>query len=250
MIPPSKQEILSRTSLFKTISPPSLKALADICLPKTLRKKEQLFSEGDKAFFLYMLVTGGIRLFKTSPDGRDVVIKMVQPGEMFAEVILFEANRYPVSAVALKTSLVYQIPRHQFICLLEDAGFRNDFIRGLMTKLRFLADQIQYLAVHDVEDRLRMFLRQQYGQISAIVPAMSKKDMAAAISVAPETFSRLLVRLKRDNKLVWEGSRIRVSETFWKDTKLRGPRDPLAGGYAIAAHSRRRLECRRSPLRH
>jgi CRP/FNR family transcriptional regulator len=207
-------EILSRSSLFENISVSSMQALADICLPKNLKKKERLFIEGDKAFFLYVLVTGGMRLYKTSPDGRDVVIKVVKPGEMFAEAILFESDRYPVSAVAVATSYVYQIPKHQFNCLLEKADFRNDFLRNLMLKLRFLAEQIQHLTLHDAEERLRLFIRQQYGRSGQVFANMSKKDMASAIGAAPETFSRLLQRLNKEDKLSWVGGAIKISDSF------------------------------------
>jgi CRP/FNR family transcriptional regulator len=200
--------------MFQNISVSSMRSLADICLPKTLKKKEQLFFEGDKAFFLYVLVSGGVRLYKTAPDGRDIVIKAVKPGEMFAEAILFESDRYPVNAVAVTTSLVYQIPKHQFNCLLEDIDFRNDFLRNLMLKLRFLANQIQHLTLHDVEDRLRLFINQQYGRSGSISVNMSKKDMASAIGATPETFSRLLLRLKKEKKLEWKGNIMAVAETF------------------------------------
>jgi CRP/FNR family transcriptional regulator len=215
-----KQEILSRTSLLQNVSGGSMLALADICLPKNLKKKERLFVEGDKAFFLYVLVTGSVQLFKTSPRGRDVVIKVVKPGEMFAEAILFESDRYPVSAVALKTGLAYQIPKHQFNCLLEKKDFRNDFLRGLMLKLRFLAEQIQYLTVQDVEDRLRLFIGQQFGHESRFMPGMSKKDIAAAIGVTPETVSRLFVRLGEEGKLKWAGREIVIDYDAW-DAKSR-----------------------------
>ena len=148
-----KETILATTSLFQDISSQSRTALADICIPKTVKKKETLFLEGDKGFSLYILVKGNIQLFKTTPDGHEVVIKMVKSGEIFGEVILFEESRYPVSAVALKESLVFLLPKHQFYCLLEREPFRKEFIGILMKKIRYLADQIQYLTHHDVEDR-------------------------------------------------------------------------------------------------
>jgi CRP/FNR family transcriptional regulator len=211
-------EILSRASLFENISPLSMQALADICLPKNLKKKETLFTENDKAFFLYVLVTGGVRLFKTSLGGRDVVIKVVKPNEMFAEAILFESDRYPVSAVAISTSLVFQIPKHQFNCLLEKPDFRNDFLRNLMLKLRFLAGQIQELTHQDVEERLRLFFGRQYGRTGSVNANMSKKDMAAAIGATPETFSRLLLRLKKEGKVRWgKGGIIHINDSFIRE---------------------------------
>lgn len=211
-----KIEILNRTALFGNISPANLSALADICLTKTVEKREVLFFEGDKGYSLYLLVSGNVQLYKTTPEGKDVVIKVIKPGEIFAEVILFEENVYPVSAMALKKSLVYMIPKHQFHCLLENERFRNEFIGILLKKLRYLANQIWYLTSRDVEDRFLMFLEEHHGRKETVRCSLSKKAVAAAIGTTPETLSRLLGRLQEENKLSWEGSKITINPEVWK----------------------------------
>ena len=208
--------IISHTHLFQEISPENRVAIAEICLPKALNKREILFQEKDKGFSLFILVNGAVQLYKTTPDGREVVIKTVKPGEVFGEVIRFEEDRYPVSAVAIKKSTVFMLPKHQFVCLLDRKGFRDDFYAALMKKMRYLAQQIQHLTLHDVEERLLLFLADQYGDNPEFRIALSKKDVAAAIHTTPETLSRLLLRLKEEGKLLWEGQQIRVSPDTWK----------------------------------
>jgi CRP-like cAMP-binding protein len=215
MISYSKSDIIERSNLFSNISSENRAAVADICIAKNIGKKEILFNEGDKGFALFLLVSGSIQLYKSSAD-RDVVIKVVKPLEMFAEVVLFEEDRYPVSAIALKPSLVYMIPKHQFCCLLEDPVFRRDFISNLMRKLRYLAEQIQYLSINDVEDRLRLFLEQQYGRAKEITAGFSKKEVAKAIGTTPETLSRILLRLRQHKSIVWNGKKIEISASFWQ----------------------------------
>ncbi len=211
-----KDKIISQFGFFKDISPSSRKKLADICLSRTVAKKEMLFAEGEKALAAYFCIHGRIQLHKTTRDGRQVVIKIIKPGEMFAEVILFETNRYPVSAVALTKSQLFLMPKHQFHCLLEQADFRNDFIAVIMGKLLYLADQIKCLSTHDVEDRLLLFLRDNYGEETSIRPAITKKDVAAAIGTTPETLSRVLLRLKDQNMLKWEEKLISIDKRAWE----------------------------------
>ncbi|MBD3316245.1 MAG: cyclic nucleotide-binding domain-containing protein [Chitinivibrionales bacterium] len=211
----SREEILARIGLFENITEPNLRALGEICLEKDIAKGRLLFREGDKGYSLYILVTGSVQLYKTAPDGREVVIKVVRSGEMFGEVILFEQDCYPVSAVALRNSRLYAIPKHQFSCLLEREDFRRDFMASLMRKMRYLADKIQYLTAHDVEDRLFLFLEEQFGRSAGFVCHLSKKQVAVAIGTTPETLSRLLLRLKREGKLSWEGKRIEIAAEAW-----------------------------------
>ena len=208
---------LSQSDYFKDISAKSKKLLADICLPKKLKKKEILFLEGNKGHALFFCASGNIQLYKTTQEGKEIVIKMIKPGEMFAEVILFEKTTYPVTAMAVVDSLVYMLPKHDFSCLLEREDFRNDFIATLMKKQRFLADQIKYLTSNDVEERLFLFLKEQFGTQEDIKLSMSKKDVALAIGTTPETLSRTLLRLKNEGQLVWDGNTIQIQNSVWQD---------------------------------
>lgn len=194
--------------LFVNISAAGKQALAGICNSKRFKKKELLFLEGDEGVSLFILLRGSVQLFKVTPEGKEVVIKIVKPGEMFAEVVLFRESTYPVNARALQDSTLLAIPRRRFITLLENSTFRDDFISNLLERLRFLVDQIQYLTNHDVEERFNLFLQNQFGDSSVIETALSKREVAGAIGTTPETLSRLLHRLKREGKLVWEGTKI------------------------------------------
>ena len=201
--------ILSQSDFFRTLNPANRKRLAEICLLKNLKKRELLFIEGDKAHALYLCIRGSIQLYKTSAEGQDVVIKVIKPGELFAEAILFEMDRYPVSAVALEPGKVYMLPKAQFHCLLENRDFRSDFLANLMGKLRYLAEQVQSLTSSDVETRLFRFLKEHYGERKEIKINLTKKDVAAVIGTTPETLSRLLLKLKKEGRLIWEGKLVR-----------------------------------------
>lgn len=199
---------IDNTDFFAGISEKGKELLSEICIPKNLDKKDTLFHEGDSGSAFYLVGGGTIGLYKGVEDGRDVVIKMVNRGEIFAEVVLFEQNRYPVTAVALKPSLVFIIPKAQFTCLLADEQFRNDFMRMLMRKQRYLAERIKFLTMNDVEDRFFLFLKEHYGSAATATLSFSKKDIAAAIGTTPETYSRLIARLVKEEKISVEGKRI------------------------------------------
>jgi len=79
-----------------------------------------------------------------------------------------------------------------------------------MKKQRYLANQIKYLSMHDVEERLFGFIKEQYGKKEQVQLQISKRDIAAAIKTTPETLSRLILRLKNENKLEWTGKIIKI----------------------------------------
>jgi CRP-like cAMP-binding protein len=143
-------------------------------------------------------------------------IRVIGQGEMFAEVVLFEQENYPVSAVALEESLVLMLPRRQVHCLLTEEQFRNAFITILMRKQRHLTERILNLTLHDAEERFFLFLMEQYGPREEYDIPLSKKDIAGAIWTNPETFSRLIQRLKQNGTIVWEQKKLRLRKGFWE----------------------------------
>jgi CRP-like cAMP-binding protein len=209
--------ILENIDFFKGVSRKSRQALASICMSTSLKKNQLLFSEGDEGQSLYILVTGSVSIYKSAPNGRDTIIKVVRPGELFAEVVLFEKADYPASASALKTSTLYALPKRQFHGLLDAPDFRNDFILMLMKKQRYLADRLHSLSSFDVEERFVRFLLEQYGKKEEYYIPLSKKDIASAIGTIPETFSRLLARMQQDGKLSVHGKSVVMGKSFWWD---------------------------------
>ena len=198
-------QFLAESNFFKELSRESVKALAAICSVKELKKRQFLFRESDPGRAIFLLRRGAIQLHKTAPDGSEVVIKIVQPSEVFAEVVLFERENYPVTAVALADSEVIVFPRADVHHLLNTEGFRNDFIAMLMRKQRYLAERIVQQQAHDVESRLLWFLKEQFGTQKTVTLSISKKDIAGAIGTTPETLSRLILKLKKRKLLTWTG---------------------------------------------
>lgn len=194
----------------------NLSRLGEICLPKKITRRDTLFLEGQEGGLFFLLVDGRIQLYRLNPDGREVAIKVVGPGEVFAEVILFESDHYPVCAAALTDCELLAIPSIQFVCLLEDQEFRNDFISLLMKKQRYLTQRIMYLATNDVESRFLGFLDEQYGRGGSYTIQISKKDISTAIGATPETLSRLIQRLTSAGLISWKGKRLTVDESCWE----------------------------------
>ncbi len=207
--------LLAQTTFFEGLATPSREALAAICRPRDLRKRELLFREGDRGEGVFLVASGHIQLYKTTPAGEEIVIKIIKPGESFAEAVLFEADRYPVSAVALTACRLYIVLKQDIENLLGRSDFRRDFITMLMRKQRYLTERIRQLSTQDVAERLLGFLREQYGPRDQIQTVLSKKDIAAAIGVTPETLSRLIPRLKKEMKIVWTGRALRFPAGFW-----------------------------------
>ncbi len=205
-------DLIRQTDFFNEVSERSRKLLSDILIPKTLKKGSIIFNEGDSGHSVYLCGSGNIQLVKHNEDGKDTVIKLIGAGEMFAEVILFERNNYPVTAIALTRTTLYLLPKHQFLCLLEDQTFRGDFISNLMKKLRFLTQQIVNLTTLSVDERLLSFIMEHSNKSGEFDPLISKKEIASIIGTNPETLSRALALLRKKGTISTDGKKFFVTK--------------------------------------
>lgn len=199
---------------FPALSGQSVDMIARYCRLVQYPKNEILFLEGDKGNNFFYLSEGTIKIFKTSPSGQETVLRLQGPGSIFAEVILFEKDEYPVSAASMALSQVLHIPREHFLKLLDESRFRNEFIATLMHKQRYLTDRIMYLTSFDVEERFFRFLIEHYGVRCDYSLDLSKKDIASAIGTIPETLSRLFDRLKSRGVISWESGVLKLKEDY------------------------------------
>ncbi len=209
-------DVLAGAELFGGLSGPEVRRVGEHHRVRRFPRGAMLFLEATEGDAVYVLLSGVVKLFRTTPDGREAVVRMVQPGELFAELILFDEPRYPVSATAVVDSELIEISRTHMQDLLKDERFRNVFVANLIEKLRFLAEQVYVLSSCDVAERLFRFLKERYGRQERYEIALSKKDIAAAIATVPETLSRTLRRLETAGEMRWDGAVLEVSPEAWE----------------------------------
>ncbi|WP_018525783.1 Crp/Fnr family transcriptional regulator [Alkalispirochaeta alkalica] len=205
------------SDLFTHLGEDFLERLGEGLPAREIPRGTILFVEGQEGDHFFCLLRGQVRLFRSTGDGREVTLHMVEAGDLFAEIVLFERDTYPASAVAVEDSLVRAVPRGRLLGLLAEAPLREEFIRNLVGKMRFLSQQLYVLATMDVRQRLARFLAVRFGQVPLITLDLNKQETAAAISVRPETLSRALTSLKEQGLLRWSGKTITVDPRFWED---------------------------------
>ncbi len=202
--------LLKRISLFETLPEDALSSIANIAAPVRAEKGELLFYQGKRAEGFWGLVEGAVKLYKLSASGREQIVAVVEPGEVFAEVALMDGADYPVYAEALEESL---------LLFFNAAGFRDlvrkspevalSMILEMSAKLRHLAGLVEMLSLKEVPSRLAQYILQEArGEI--LVLRVSKGDLARMLGTAPETLSRAFRRLEREGAIRVKGSMIRI----------------------------------------
>lgn len=201
---------LARSAFFANIPEAILTKIAASGSQKIYDKDSFLFWQNDSGDAIFILLEGAIKLFRQSQDGKEVIIKLVKPGEIFAEAILFGNSHYPVSAMAVIQSRLFALRKETFYELLDKREFRDAFLASIMERLRYLTGRIYNLTAYDVEERFFYFLLERYGKQKEYEINISKKEIASTMGTIPETFSRLINRLSKRQILKWQGNHLTI----------------------------------------
>ncbi len=208
--------LLKKIDLFTGLPDDDLGLLTSRGFAREIAAKETVFHQGDRGSYIYVLLSGMVKAARTAFDGTETTVKIFHPGEMFGEVILFNSDIYPASAVAILDSHVFAIQRDSFSTMLARPETRDRLIGALLAKLRYLTDQVHYLNSHDVEERFFRYLKDTWGEKNLYSISLPRREIALAIGTIPETFSRLTMRLTKLGLIRWEGETLTLIDGFWE----------------------------------
>ena len=199
-----KQQILRRIYLFSGVAPADLETLARMAVKKTFPRQATIFWEGKEAQGFHILITGQIKLVKTSPDGKEYIIRLVGAGETFAEAAVFGEIPYPATAIALEDCHTLFFPKTPFLHHLGASPTLARNMLATLSRLMFhLTKQLEDLSLKEVSARLARYIldRCQTTQ-GKIAPGLAcelpttKTHLAAYLGTISETLSRTLSRFK------------------------------------------------------
>ena len=204
--------ILKNSPFFSGLSDPDLDALIAIARIREHPRGELLFSEGEKAVGFFVVLDGKVKVYKLSPDGKERILHIIQPGGTFAEAAIFGDGMYPAYAEPLQVSKLFFLPKDGFLKLLMDNGrISINMIAGLSRFLRQFANQIEDLTFKDVPSRLARYLMDlSKGSRPVFDLPISKTQLASNLGTVSETLSRTLRKLSEDDLIRVDGKTFEI----------------------------------------
>ncbi len=199
--------------LFAGLSKPQYEALVRIAVRHSCRKGERIFSEGDEGTGFYVVVSGRVKIFKVSTEGKEQILHLFGPGESFGEVSVFTGQGFPADAVtAAQTTLLF-FPRLAFSALIKrDPALALNMMASLSRRLMQFAGLIEDLSLKEVPGRLAkylLFLSDKDGD-GGVELDVSKGQLASLLGTIPETLSRILAKMNRRGLIRSRGAQLRI----------------------------------------
>jgi CRP-like cAMP-binding protein len=209
-------EVLRRASLFEGLDDGHLEELLSRSRRRRYDARQTVFLEGDKAQGLYVVVSGRVKVFKTSPKGREQTLMMMGPGEPVGEVAVLSGESYPASAETLEPTEALYVPRQAFLDMVSrEPEVAMRLLSALSARLRSFATLSEDLSLREVGERLAAYLLSlaKEGQVDEVVELdVSKTELSAAVGTVPETLSRAFQQLSRAGAVENQGRKVYIKD--------------------------------------
>jgi CRP/FNR family cyclic AMP-dependent transcriptional regulator len=213
-----REGILKSVPLFSELGPAELQALAQCAVARQYARGAVVFSEGDACEGLYVIESGAVRIFKTSPSGREQVLALERAVSTVAELPVFDGGAYPASVDAAEDSVLLLIRREDFqqLCL-KHPEVAIKVLRVVGRRLRRLVGIVEELSFTTVRRRLAALLvrlakrgGKKTPQGVELTLEGSHQELAAHIGTVRELVSRNLSRLQAEGLVEISGKKILI----------------------------------------
>lgn len=206
------RRFLSNIFLFSSFTEEEFARLESSASLKRFPKGGEVFLEGMDASAFFAVVSGKVKIYKLSPEGKEHILHIHGPGDLVAEAAIFDSMLYPASCMALEDSNLVRIQREGFLTLIKShPELALKMMSGYSRRLRQFVSKIEELSLKDIKSRLVNYLLENSAvenNTTVCRLKYSKKELSALLGTIPETLSRALTFLKQRNLIIEEGNTI------------------------------------------
>ncbi|HET8576834.1 MAG TPA: Crp/Fnr family transcriptional regulator [Methylomirabilota bacterium] len=225
--------LLRQSSVFAGLPTREVEALGAVAIEETYRPRDFVFMEGDPSRWFCLVKTGRVKIVRHSKTGKDVVLELVGPGEIFGGVAVFERRPYPAAAQAAEPTAVIKVPADAVNALAErHPSLIKELALMIGRRLRQAHDSVKSLAVDPVEARLAAALlrlaeregtRSKHGLTLPF--HLTRQSLADMTGTTVETAIRIVSRWLKEGLLADDGARLRVVDVEGLRARAEGEAD-------------------------
>lgn len=203
---------LQTLTFFVGLPQNTLAELVKTAVWRTYNPGEIIFLEGEQASGLYFLQSGWVKVVKSSPAGREQVLRFMEPGDTFNEIVVFANLANPATAIALETAEIWLLPRQSLSqTLRQNPDFAQHAIAKMAERVLHLVNLIADLSLRPVTGRLARLIGD--GAVDGVLSRprwYTQTELAARLGTVPDVVQRALRQLEQDGLIQVERHQIRI----------------------------------------
>lgn len=200
---------ISDIGVFQNISEEELKEIEPYIKRESVKKKGNIFSEGDQPEWFYIVESGKVKITKMSSDGKEIILEIISPGDIFGGVAVMKGFPYPANAIAMENSKIIKISRRNIMRLVDRfPNLMYCIAMNLGDRMKSSHDSLKNIALERVEARIAALLLKLADKVGVKVKEgilidmrLTKQDVADMVGTTVETSIRTFSKFKKEKLL-------------------------------------------------
>lgn len=211
-------EFLTFVPIFSELGNDALEKIEKIGTKKFYNKNEVILMEEEAGTALFVIISGKVKVSRTSHDGREVILTILSESDFFGEMAILDGLTRSATVTAIDNSELFLIQRNDFLNLLYDhPEVSVALLQELTRRLRNADMKIKALSLKDAEGKVATVILQLADDIGKIKQGKVEieklplqQDLANMAGTSRETISRTLHSFAKKGFVEMEGSKLRI----------------------------------------
>ncbi len=199
-------KLLHNLPLFQGLSEEELLTISDLAKTRYYKTGVHIFMQEDPVENVYFLHEGIVKVYKTDINGKEQIVNILQPGNMFPHQGFFRKGTYPAHTIVMEDAVVTNIPIHEFEqFLIQHPNITIKIFRMLGEIIVDLQNRLEEKLLHDTYEQvilLLLRLAKNHGKSFdddrvLLTTSFTNQELANMIGSTRETINRTLNKLKK-----------------------------------------------------
>ena len=205
--------LLARSELFSAFDATAVERIAATAQSVDLQRNQVVFGEGDDAAQLYVVRSGRVAIAKRSADNRESVVALMEEGDLFGEMSLFDGHGRSAEARALEPSELLAVPFSAIRSVLEDEpGLLWHVVELLANRLRVTDSALADTVFLDVTGRTAKRLLEMAGDADQFVLPVTQEELASMVGASRERVNKAISAFIRLGWIEQSDRRYRITD--------------------------------------
>ena len=207
--------MLEYIALFKGMPAAELRVLERYTTRRLFKPNTILFREGDTAHSVYVILSGQVRVYLSTPKGREYTVNTLEPGSYFGELALVDATTRSANVATTQESLLLMLSNPDLVrCMHEQAAVAVNLFQNLALRVRELTNEVRNLALLGKRERLQhlLFDLAEEGEDGVLVirERPTHEQLAERIGASREMVTRIMRELEQSGHVQKRGRRLLI----------------------------------------
>jgi len=218
---PSVISVLGACSMLNPLTETEMQLLGEQSFMAYAERGEMIWLAGSPSHIVAVVGSGFVKMTRSTPQGSEVAIELLGPGQCLGLVVAIEGREYPLSAIAVTHSWYLKIPARALMEIYNsNPNLRDHIVRSLGPRLRKAHDMMARMSTGKVEQRIAavlLILADSYGEAltdgTRIAVPLTRQDLAEMAGTTVETSIRVMSRFQKDGVVSTDKQVITIRDT-------------------------------------